>query len=33
MEAPLDASNVMAIDSKTKKRTRIGYTTDKMAKK
>ena len=25
MEAPLDASNVMAIDSKTKKRTRIGY--------
>ena len=25
MEAPLDASNVMAIDSKTKKRTRFGY--------
>ena len=25
IEAPINASNVMAIDSKTKKRTRIGY--------
>ena len=28
MEAPIDASNVMIIDPKTKKRTRIGHTTD-----
>ena len=26
--APIDASNVMIIDPKTKKRTRIGHTTD-----
>ncbi|HHW69306.1 MAG TPA: 50S ribosomal protein L24 [Tenericutes bacterium] len=29
MEAPIHASNVMIIDPKTKKRTRIGHTTDK----
>ena len=29
IEAPIHASNVMIVDSKTKKRTRIGYTTDK----
>ena len=28
IEAPLSASNVMIIDPKTKKRTRIGHTTD-----
>ena len=28
MEAPISASNVMIIDPKTKKRTRIGHTTD-----
>ena len=28
MESPIDASNVMLIDPKTKKRTRIGHTTD-----
>ncbi len=28
VEAPIDASNVMIIDPKTKKRTRIGHTTD-----
>ena len=28
MESPIDASNVMIIDPKTKKRTRIGHTTD-----
>ena len=28
IEAPIDASNVMIIDPKTKKRTRIGYTND-----
>ncbi len=33
MEAPIHASNVMIIDPKTKKRTRIGYTTDKNGKK
>ena len=33
MEAPIDASNVMMIDPKTKKRTRIGHTTDKNNKK
>ena len=27
-EAPIDRSNVMIIDPKTKKRTRIGHTTD-----
>ena len=33
MEAPLHASNVMIIDPKTKKGTRIGHTTDKDGKK
>lgn len=33
MEAPINASNVMLIDPKTKKRTRIGHTTDKNGKK
>ena len=33
MEAPISASNVMIIDPKTKKRTRIGHTTDKNGKK
>ena len=28
VEAPIHASNVMIIDPKTKKRTRIGHTTD-----
>ena len=28
MEAPINASNVMILDPKTKKRTRIGHTTD-----
>ena len=28
IEKPIDASNVMIIDPKTKKRTRIGHTTD-----
>lgn len=28
VERPIDASNVMIIDPKTKKRTRIGHTTD-----
>lgn len=32
-EAPLDASNVMLVDPKTKKRTRIGYTVTKKGKK
>ena len=27
-EAPINASNVMIVDPKTKKRTRIGHTTD-----
>ena len=27
-EAPINASNVMIIDPKTKKRTRVGHTTD-----
>ena len=31
--APIHASNVMIIDPKTKKRTRIGHTTDKNGKK
>lgn len=33
IEAAIDASNVMMIDPKTKKRTRIGHTTDKNGKK
>ena len=33
MEAPIHASNVMMIDPKTKKRTRIGHTVDKKGKK
>ena len=33
MEAPINASNVMMIDPKTKKRTRIGHTVDKKGKK
>ena len=32
-EAKIDASNVMIIDPKTKKRTRIGHTIDKNNKK
>ena len=28
MEAPISASNVMIVDPKTKKRTRVGHTTD-----
>ena len=28
IEAPIHASNVMLIDPKTKKRTRVGHTTD-----
>ena len=33
VEAPIAASNVMIIDPKTKKGTRIGHTTDKNNKK
>ena len=33
MEAPINASNVMIVDPKTKKGTRIGHTTDKKGKK
>lgn len=33
MEAPIHASNVMILDPKTKKRTRIGHTIDKNNKK
>jgi len=33
IEAPIDASNVMIIDPKTKKGTRIGHTIDKNNKK
>ncbi len=33
VEAPINASNVMVIDPKTKKRTRIGKMTDKNGKK
>ena len=33
VEALIDASNVMLLDPKTKKRTRIGYTTDKKGNK
>ena len=32
-EAPVHASNVMIVDSKTGKRTRIGHTTDKKGNK
>lgn len=33
VEAPIAASNVMIIDPKTKKRTRIGHTTDNKTNK
>ncbi len=33
VEASIHASNVMIVDPKTKKRTRIGHTTDKDGKK
>ena len=33
MEAPIHASNVMMLDPKSKKRTKIGHTTDKKGKK
>ena len=33
IEAPIHASNVMIVDPKTKKRTRIGHTFDKENKK
>ncbi len=33
IEAPINASNVMIIDPKTKKRTRIGHTTDNKTNK
>lgn len=33
LEAPINASNAMMIDPKTKKRTRIGHTVDKNGKK
>ena len=33
MEAPIHASNVMHLDPKTNKRTRIGHTVDKNGKK
>ena len=33
VEAPIHASNVMLIDTKTKKRTRIGYTIDEKTNK
>ena len=33
IEAPINASNVMIIDPKTKKRTRIGHMIDKNGKK
>ena len=33
VEAPIHASNVIIVDPKTKKRTRIGHTTDKKGKK
>lgn len=33
IELPIDASNVMIIDPKTKKPSRIGHTTDKNGKK
>ena len=33
MEAPIHASNVMIVDPKTKKRTRVGHTVDKKGNK
>ncbi len=33
MEAPIHASNIMIVDPKTKKPTRIGHSTDKNGKK
>ncbi len=33
LEAPINASNAMMIDPKSKKRTRIGHTVDKNGKK
>jgi len=33
MEAPIHASNVMIVDPKTSKGTRVGHTTDKKGKK
>ncbi len=33
IEAPIHVSNVMIVDPKTKKRTRVGHTTDKDGKK
>lgn len=33
MEAPINASNAMMIDPKSKKRTRVGHTVDKNGKK
>ena len=33
VEAPINASNVMIVDPKTNKRTRIGHTTDKKGNK
>ena len=33
VEAPIHASNVMIVDPKTNKRTRIGHTVDKKGKK
>ena len=33
IEAPMHASNVMLIDPKTKKRTRVGHTTDEKTNK
>ena len=33
MEAPIQASNVLILDPKSKKRTRIGHTTDKKGNK
>lgn len=33
IEAPIHVSNVMIVDPKTKKRTRVGHTTDKNGKK
>ena len=33
VERAIDASNVMLIDPKTKKRTRVGYTTDEKTNK
>ena len=33
MEAPIHASNVMIVDPKTNKRTRIGHTVDKKVNK